>query len=186
MKITLLSRRVCACFLALVTLLSTFSGMLVGSVSAEEASDAPTSALNFSDPSSALTATVLSPGQLLIYAEGEDGVTEEEVLYLDTLTDWQLLYHAQIPQTTVTTARDGEELTISASAYSYVAANGATVCFIPVYLLCEGETVPLTQEGEAYTATLTVAEWTTPRITVEFEAEVTIPRALMESLGDLA
>ncbi len=61
-------------------------------------------------------------------------VSEAEATYLDGLSEYQFLYSASVPDHVIATNYDKNNgvLTVSATSYSYVANNGATVIWMPI------------------------------------------------------
>ncbi len=75
--------------------------------------------------------------------------SEAELTFLDGFSEFSLIYNNRIPIDRVSTAydRDLGRLTVTAAPYSYVAANGATVTWVPKSATLEDRTLTLDGDG---------------------------------------
>ena len=121
----------------------------------------------------------------LIYPDAP-ALTPGEAAYLRGETSLALRYRSDIPDALVNTAYNGDAgtLTVSVSAYSYVAENGETVRWVPVSVSMDGEPdVALSEQDGQYTAVYGDLWYSDVfDLTVKFVWNGTLPAAAADAL----
>lgn len=125
--------------------------MLCGTVLPAIAEEVELPSLDYHNPSLESTAT-LSAYELYTALLGEPS-TEGEKLYWQT-SDLALTYTKFIPDSCIDTRYDGDRgvLDITLYSYSYLAANGTEITWIPSVLFLEGQAYAVTANGSYYTS----------------------------------
>ena len=113
--------------LSLITALSPLAGISAGAVGDSESHpkldySAELSQRVYVSPSDLLS-TLIFDKYTISEAEGE---------YLDHHFEEYLYHSATIPSSSASLTVEGDSVTVRAQAYSYTAANGKTVTFLPV------------------------------------------------------
>ena len=141
--------------------------------------------IDLSRPASSHNVTVPS-ADIVEYFIGE-GISDEERAYLARHGGVTLKYEAGITTSYVVTDYSDGRLTVIAQEYSYVAADGTRVTWLPSSVTVGDATHPLTLAAEGYTATLLgvpESDSTVARIT--YTLDISVPTETVNRLINLA
>ena len=163
-----------ACSLAVMTALSPLASL---SSYAEQAVES-TNSLDYSKELS--ERVYVSPSDLLVTLITDTyAMSSAEKSYLDRHFEEYLIYSSTIPRDTVTVSRNGASVTVKAEAYSYVAENGRTVTFLPVYVSAGGEKYTLTEKNSSFEVSFTTAD---SSICVYYNGSLPIPASTANTI----
>ncbi len=113
-------------------------------------------------------------------------LSEDEKTYLDTHGGIKIVYPKSIPTSYVTYSHTDATLTVRAGAYSYLAANGRTISWIPSSVsLSSGGDADLIKSGDEYLADIVLENFSKDlSIELSYTCSIKIPKtAVNELLG---
>lgn len=139
------------------------------------------SVYDYSRPASAHNVTVDSATLLEDYLSMP--LTDAERDYLSLHGSVELVYDSGITTSKVAVQIDEGILSITALEYSYITGGGTTVTWVPVSVYLGELTIPLTDMGQGYTASIEIPEGSTEEsVKVRYELAIEVSAADMTAL----
>ncbi len=143
--------------------------------------------LDFSDPNISYN-TKLSPSELISMMLPDAQLGQAETEYVDTYCESVLFYSEAFSNERISAYYSSGDLYVSASEYSYTAANSSKVSFVPEVATLGNTTLPLVPDGEGgYAAVFeNVSSSDGTHIAVEYLCQLTIDTYLANSIINFA
>lgn len=167
----------------LLALLTALGGFGIFARAADADGTAPS--FDFSDGMSAYRAE-LTPSELLTLISPDAEIGAAEKKYIDTYSGCYFLINDSFSNDVIHALRDGDSLSVCAEEYSYTAANGTSVRWIPTEAKYGNAAAPLTlSEDGKYYCEFTYSEEST-HFSVEYSCEIKLPAESVNYLLNFA